>query len=425
MADGSNYRNLITRFASSGQWERTLETAREWLSLEPENTDAHYAAGRALVILDRHTEAERHLMRVLVASPDHSPTHRLMAEIYFTAGRFKAADESIRKAISLNPRDAGAWFELAQMCESRNDLASAKEFAAKALELSPRNPKIMNFLNLCEPWDRSKIHEKLERYHKVLELDPTNAVTHDHIGFCHLHYTGSYEVAEESFRRALFFDPSNKNARSNLFETLKNRDPIYRGLHAPKDILLKVSPPFPNNPRGRDASILCLVAILLYGLTVPYVLFASLFIGLGFWCVLFWPLVKAYEYLTIGDIHSKAGEVGAKRGGVLGYRRLPLRVRLAIFAACLAGFWGGTAVLLLEKYAPSIKHTWNILRAHPLRSGIIAYAFTLFFCLVLYLLVTLHRKIQERRTESLTRRRSEIFATVSTSPEVKAPCPAA
>jgi hypothetical protein len=35
--------------------------------------------------------------------------------------------------------------------------------------------------------------------------------------------------------------------------------------------------------------------------------------------------------------------VGARKGGLFGYHRWPLKVRLGLFAAFFATFWGGTA----------------------------------------------------------------------------------
>ena len=91
-----NYRVLTARFASSSQWERTLETAREWLSVEPENTEAHMAAGQALVYLDRHSEAERHIAMVLAA---------LLVEFLFQALGLIPSQRSaqiVETSISLN-----------------------------------------------------------------------------------------------------------------------------------------------------------------------------------------------------------------------------------------------------------------------------------------------------------------------------------
>jgi len=403
-----NSRILTARFMASRQWDRGLEAAREWLSVEPENVEAHRATGEALIMLDREAEAERHIGQVLAARPNDDAAHRWMSYVHSKAMRLKAAEESLQKAISLNPRDPFHWFDLALLCQAQDDLPSAKEFAAKALELDPRNPAFNRLVIACEPINESNVAAKLAQYHKALELDPQNVGIHQAIGECHLSYTGDYQAAEESFRRALFFDPSRKSVRSNLFETLKNRDWIYRALHAPRDFLLKVNLWLPSNARDREASFLYNLICLLYILTAPCFLYTSIFIGLALWCLLFWPLVKAYEYLTIGDIHSKAGEVGTKRGGLLGYRRLSLRVRLIVFATFLAAFWGGSTLFLLNRYSSSIKHTWNILCRHPIRSGFIAYGCCLFFCLIAYYFM----KFGQSRSESYARRRAKIFGTL-------------
>lgn len=233
-----NYKILIDRFNSSRQWDRTLETAREWLSVEPENSTAHMAAGQALVYLERHSEAERHMAHVLAAQPDNDIAHRHMSAIQFASGHYKTADESVRKAIALDTANAYHWYHLAWMCYRQGDCASAKKFCAHALELNPREAAFVHLAILCEPVTSVDAEQKLARYHEALELDPENSAIHNNIGAHHLDIIRDYEAAEACFRRALFFDPSDKTARSNLFITLKQRDPIFRALHAPRDFFV-------------------------------------------------------------------------------------------------------------------------------------------------------------------------------------------
>jgi len=398
-----NYRILVARYTSSGQWDRSLETAQEWLSVEPESIEAHLAAGQALVVLNRHAEAERHIAQVLTARPNSDTCHRLMSAIHFNAGRYKAADESVRKAISLDPTDAFHWYHLALMCYRQGDRASAKKFGAKALELSPRSPDIMNLVTLCEPATSANADQRLARYHEALELDPENAAIHNNIGAHHLEITRDYEAAEEYFRRALFFDPSDKTARSNLFITLKHRDLIYRALRAPKDFLIQG---FSVAQKARQRSI------LLYILLVPLWIFAFRFlvVGLLLWCLFIWPLLKAYEYLTLGDILSKAGEVGAHRGGFLGYRRWPLKVRLGVFAACLALFWGGTAFGWMKKDALSTDEAWQTVFGLCIFCGILA-----------FLIIMLRRWARQSRIETHAKRRAKKFDTLLNPNRTKKP----
>jgi len=398
-----NYRILVARYTSSGQWDRSLETAREWLSVEPENIEAHLAAGQALVVLSRHAEAESHIAQVLAARPDYDMCHRLMSDIHFSAGRYKSADESVRKAISLNPTEAFHWYHLARMCYRQGDRASAKKFGARALELSPRNPDIMNLVTLCEPATSDNAGQRLAQYYEALELDPENAAIHNNIGTHHLNVTHNYQFAEECFRRALFFDPSDKTARSNLFIALKHRDPVYRVLRAPRDILIQG---LSMGQKARQRSI------LLYILMVPLWIFALRFLvaGLLLWCLFIWPLLKAYEYLTIGDILSKAGEVGAHRGGFLGYRRWSLKARLGILAGFLALFWGGTALLWMSKDKVSKNAAFDSVLGLFILIGIIA-----------ILVTTLRSIFRQSRIDSHAIRRVKKFDTLLNPNQIKKP----
>ena len=337
-ADFPNYQILISRFTSSSQWDRALETAREWLARDPENTRAHFTAAQALINLKRYSDAEPHLARVLAGNPENDTAHRFMSIVQFHQKKFSAADESIHKALSLDPNDAYHWYHLAWMAHKQGDAASAMKYAEKARQLSPRNPDVINLLALCTPNDPANNARILQQYHEALEIEPENPEVHNNIGVYRLDVEKNYATAEECFRRALFFDPSLKVARTNLFVALKHRDTVYRVLCWPKDFIFSI---FAFIRERRRQSI------WLYLLILPLWILAFRFVlgGLALWFMVVWPMVKAYEYLTIGDIRARAGEIGAKRGGVLGYRRWPLRLRLALFGALLISFWGGMAFL--------------------------------------------------------------------------------
>jgi hypothetical protein len=124
--------------------------------------------------------------------------------------------------------------------------------------------------------------------------------------------------------------------------------------------------------------------------------------GIALWLLLVWPLVKAYEYLTIGDIRNQAGEVGARRGGIFGFRKWPLKVRLAIFASLLIGFWSAMAVLILKSDVANDGHGFGILLGGALMIGL------------LYLLaVWAAKKFKQARLNFHARRRAKQFQNVA------------
>jgi tetratricopeptide (TPR) repeat protein len=338
---GPNYGIMAQRFMSSKQWDRSLAASLEWLAKEPENLRAHRIAAQSLINLERTDEAEKHLVKVLAGNPADGFAHRLMSMVYFSRGAFQAADESIRKAISLNPTDAYHWHQLAHMSYRQGDLVTAKKCAERARELNPRDANILNLVILCEPNSQSTTAKKIHQYQEALALDPENANLHNNLGAQYLDHLKDYAKAEECFRLALFFDPSSKTFRKNLFVTVKKRDLIYRVLCTPKDWLFQAWN-FLALTRKKN--------ILLYILLIPVWLLTFRFIlgGLILWFALVWPLTKVYEYLTIGDIRAQAGELGVRRGGFLGYRQWPVKVRLSIFAFVLIAFWGAVAFFCMS-----------------------------------------------------------------------------
>lgn len=335
--DRPNFAILTNRFLSSSQWDRALETALEWLAQEPVNPRAHLAAGQSLVNLERYHEAESHLLESLKGKPGSGLAWHCLSIVQFNQKRLGAADESAQKAISLNPNNAFHWYHLAWMLYKQGDLPQALKYAEKARQLDPRNASILNMVTLCSPKDRANVSRRLEQYHEALALNPESAEIHNNIGVHHLNF-GDPAAAEASFRRALFFKPAMNVARKNLFLVLKRRDKVYRALCAPRDLVLAMFWRRRHNWR----------LYLLLVLPVTFFVFQYFVALLGLWCLFVWPMVKAYEYLTIGDLRARAGDIGAKRGGLFNYRRWPSKLRLGLFALLLAVFWGGFTFIVAQ-----------------------------------------------------------------------------
>ena len=348
-----------------------------------------------MINLDRFEEAGIHVEKVLAGNPSHGFAHRLMAMVQFRAGKFRLADESIRRAISLNPNDANNWHQLAHMSYRQADLATARKCVARARELNPRDADILNLAILCEPNDPETVSQRIQQYQEALALDPENANLHNNLGTQYLNTLKDYGKAEACFRRALFFEPSSKLFRKNLFLTVRRRDLVYRLLCGPKDWLLQVINFF---ARTRKKSL------WLYLLMIPLWLLAFRFVfgGLVLWFALVWPLTKVYEYLTIGDIRARAGELGVRRGGFLNYRPWPFRIRLFIFAVLLISFWGGLAFVGWNDHSAA-----NPDRGEAILGGLLLIA--VIAILGYYLRLKIRQGLEGRAARKRARKMEDIF----------------
>jgi hypothetical protein len=142
----------------------------------------------------------------------------------------------------------------------------------------------------------------------------------------------------------------------------------------------------------------------LYIVMLPLWIFGVRFVlgGLILWCLLIWPMVKVYEFLTVGDIRARAGEIGSRRGGFLGYRKWPVRVRLSIFAGCLVSFWALLAWLVVREATSS-----KVAGENPEDEFAMAGGFLLVAAVVFLLLWQLRRMVQDSRAKSYARKRAK------------------
>jgi tetratricopeptide (TPR) repeat protein len=319
---------LLRRLIDGRQWDRALEVAREWLSQDPENAEAHLAAGQALVNLGKYAPAQVHMAKVLAARPNHVFALRLASIASANQQKMAEADEYIRRAIELHPNDAMNWYQLALMRYRQGSLKVAEEHARKALELQPENADTINLIANCQ---RGNPSGQLQQYLRALEINPESSIVHNNLGTYYLNAANDLPAAEACYRRALQCDPANEMAQRNLFLVLRSRDPVYRVLNWPRTLIGQFS------WGRRDRTMIARIGLLILWFSIGryfLLVFAA-------WLMLVWPLVKAYEYLTLGDIRAKAGIVGARRGGWKGFHRWPVTARLAIFAALVMAFWGG------------------------------------------------------------------------------------
>ena len=67
---------------------------------------------RALMLEDRDAEAEAELREVLLRTPDSHDALWGLGRLLLQAGRFAEAEARLERAASLNPRNAGAWYDL-------------------------------------------------------------------------------------------------------------------------------------------------------------------------------------------------------------------------------------------------------------------------------------------------------------------------
>ena len=323
-----------------------LAAARDWLAEEPNCAEAHQHAGQALVNLERYPEALPHVQQALAANPGSAFLHRLASIACFQQSLQRRADHHIEEALRLGPRDAMNWYHLARMRYRNGAHDAAAKYANRARELDPGNADIVNLLALCQ---RDAPAQRIGYYTEALKLDPRNAIVLNNLGVLFLN-DGEHARAAGFFRQALTINPGDRNTQENLYKAVRGQDPIHRVLRWPRVAISAFA--LQNVRRDPGRAVLRLAFCVYAG---RYLLLAY-----GVWLVFGAALLKGYEWVTLPDLREAAGVPGARRGGVLRFRRWPKAARvglyLAVYAAACAALvqsmrgWFGDGQLIETLY---------------------------------------------------------------------------
>lgn len=125
-----------------------IDLCRAALEEDAQNVQANHFCGRALIELDRHSEAESYLRAAVDADANLAEAHADLAEVLRKAGRFDAAEECCRRAISMAPMEHRYRMRLVDILEDLSRQQEALEELSLAQECAPERFDVLERLVL-------------------------------------------------------------------------------------------------------------------------------------------------------------------------------------------------------------------------------------------------------------------------------------
>lgn len=199
---GYVYENILS-FVTGGE-KFLVDSFSRAVSLEPKNPALSVDLGRAhLVIadkianqinqlaaaqkpdqaqiglLDKQRSQELELSLIALAKsielkPDYSPAHFLMVQVYDRQGNLSQAIVKSEDYRNLNPRDAGAAFQLGFLYYKDSQFGKAKTELERAVSLDSNYSNARYFLGLIYDREGNKVAAK-EQFEKIAALNPDNS----------------------------------------------------------------------------------------------------------------------------------------------------------------------------------------------------------------------------------------------------------
>ena len=122
-------------------YELAAKTFAAGLKLFPLDPDLHFGMAQAYAPSDRRLMIAS-LEAALNANPNHVASHLLLADHLVDGEEYKAAEESLKKALEVNPHHPEAWAYRAVIAHLKNETESETKSRDTALETWKTNPEV-------------------------------------------------------------------------------------------------------------------------------------------------------------------------------------------------------------------------------------------------------------------------------------------
>ncbi|XP_041254485.1 protein O-mannosyl-transferase TMTC1 isoform X3 [Onychostruthus taczanowskii] len=171
-------------YYNTGRYEEALQVYREAAALQPSSKDIRLALAQVLAMMGRTKEAEKMTNHILNEDVECLECYRLLSAIYSKQELYAKALEAIEKALQLKPKDPKVISEL---------------FFTKGNQLREQN----------------LLDKAFESYKRAVELNPDQAQAWMNMGGIE-HIKGSYITARDYYEKALQLVPNSKLLKENL-----------------------------------------------------------------------------------------------------------------------------------------------------------------------------------------------------------------
>lgn len=202
-------RPLLPKATQLTREGKTLEAKRlcvKLLQKNPEDAQANYLLGSALLLEKKFGEAIHYLKKALELAPNHLDALNNLGISYgygdMAVRDYDRAISCFKKINEASPADAGALMNLGNMYLALNRIDDAETYFQRTLEVQPNNMIALN--NMGVIWVRRHQREKaVEYYQRALALSPEDGEMLSNLLTALMHlkrWKDALEIAKKVFR---------------------------------------------------------------------------------------------------------------------------------------------------------------------------------------------------------------------------------
>lgn len=201
------------------QYESAIETYQSMPVSSPLSEAAELQAALNLEEIARGDEAVATLLKAITENPQSIDPLMALGNLYRSRKDFQNAHDAYEKAIALvgqpQPGHWNLYYSAGIALERLKRWPEAETRFKKALELSPDQPFVLNYLGYSWVDQNINLEEAFKMLQKAVEQRPNDGFIVDSLGWAH-YRRGEYELAAKFLERAVDLRPSDSTINDHL-----------------------------------------------------------------------------------------------------------------------------------------------------------------------------------------------------------------
>ncbi|MFD2237224.1 tetratricopeptide repeat protein [Aureimonas populi] len=214
---------LLTALAGIAERASRIDLAISYYEQIPETSPyrrtAELQMGLDLWYADRKEESLKHLERAVAAYPDDLQAHLALSDVLSASKEYARAAEILERALKIAPEDgANNWniyYQRGIAYERLKEWDKAEPNFRRALELSPNQPQVLNYLGYSWVDMNRNLEEGLEMIRTAVDLRPNDGYIIDSLGWAYYRLE-RFEEAVEQLERAVLITPADPTINDHL-----------------------------------------------------------------------------------------------------------------------------------------------------------------------------------------------------------------
>jgi Flp pilus assembly protein TadD len=210
---------LADTYERQNQGERAIDIYESVPEKSPLRPNSDIQAALILDTLGRSEEATKRLQDLVAARPQDTDTLLALGNLQRSHKQFEESAATYTKVLDHTPADdKSSWttYYFRGICEERSKHWPAAEADfKKALELSPDQPLVLNYLGYSWVDQGIDLDEAFKMLHRAVELRPTDGYVVDSLGWAY-YKLGQYQEATRELEKAIDLKPGDPVINDHL-----------------------------------------------------------------------------------------------------------------------------------------------------------------------------------------------------------------